>query len=58
LLAPWNFGSVNWTVVSLVSWLALNVGNNLFWVLRSRHGLLLRFRETATGQVRSRAMSD
>jgi hypothetical protein len=49
---------VNWTVVSLVSWLALNVGNNLFWVLRSRHGLLLRFRETATGQVRSRAMSD
>jgi ABC-type transport system involved in cytochrome c biogenesis permease component len=58
LLAPWTVGNVNWAVVSLVSWLALNVGNNLFWVLRSRHGLLLRFRETATGQVRSGAKSD
>ncbi len=58
LLAPWNFGNVNWAVVSLIGWLALNAGNNLFWILRARNGLLLRFRETATGQLRARAKAE
>jgi ABC-type transport system involved in cytochrome c biogenesis permease component len=58
LLAPWNFGNVNWAVVSLVAWLALNAGNNLFWILRARNGLLLRFRETATGQLRARTKAE